>query len=105
MSKRINQMSRSQNPEHRGRHRFEHWLLDNQIYFITARCRSRFPAFRTAEAKTVFWDRFEFFSNEFGFVPWITSQLDNHYHKLGHLKVGKKLPKLMQRLHGSFQNW
>ena|SRR5688572_2686551 len=28
-----------------GLHRFEHWYRDNSIYFITARCRDRFPAF------------------------------------------------------------
>jgi hypothetical protein len=26
-----------------GQHRFEHWYRDNSIYFITARCRDRFP--------------------------------------------------------------
>jgi len=101
MSKRIEKTSRSQNREHQGRHRFEHWLLDNQIYFITARCRERLPAFRPEEAKAVFWDRFEFYAKEFGFVPWVTSLLENHYHTLGYLKMGKNLPRMMQRLHGA----
>ncbi len=101
MSKRINKVTRSQNPEYRGRHRFEHWLLDNQIYFLTARCRDRFPAFQTEEAKAVFWDRFEIYSKQFGFVPWVTSLLDNHYHTLGYLKVGENLPKMIQRIHGA----
>jgi len=101
MSKRINKVTRSQNREYRGRHRFEHWLIDNQIYFLTARCRNRFPAFRAEKAKVVFWDRFEFYAKEFGFVPWVTSLLDNHYHTLGYLKIGENLPKMMQRLHGA----
>ena len=27
-------------------HRYEHWYLDNQIYFITARCRDSLPRLR-----------------------------------------------------------
>ena len=34
-------------------------------------------------------------------MPWVTSLLANHYHTLGYLRVGKNLPKLMQRIHGS----
>ncbi len=84
-----------------GRHRFEHWYLDNQVYFITARCRDRFPAFRGEAAKVVFWDRFEHYTREYGFTPWVTSLLDNHYHSLGYLRVGENLGPMMQRLHGS----
>ncbi|HSU69269.1 MAG TPA: hypothetical protein VLJ39_20455 [Tepidisphaeraceae bacterium] len=37
--------------EHWGRdHRFEHWYRDNTIYFITSRCRDKFPAFQSDEA-------------------------------------------------------
>jgi hypothetical protein len=86
---------------YKGRHRFEHWYLDNQVYFITARCRDRYPAFASEQAKAVFWDRFEHYANEYGFTPWVTSLLDNHYHTLGYLRVGEKLGPMMQRLHGS----
>ena len=101
MPKRIHQISRSSNPSYQGRHRYEHWQVDNQVYFITARCRDRYPAFATEAAKAVFWDRFEHNTSEFGFVPWVTSLMDNHYHTLGYLRVGKNLSKMMQRLHGS----
>jgi REP element-mobilizing transposase RayT len=84
-----------------GCHRYEHWYLDNQVYFITARCRDRFPAFATEQAKAVFWDRFDHYTNEFGFTPWVTSLLDNHYHTLGYLRIGESLGPMMQRLHGS----
>ena len=84
-----------------GHHRYEHWYLDNQVYFITARCRDRFPAFASEQAKSVFWDRFDHYTNEFGFVPWVTSLVDNHYHTLGYLRVGENLGPMMQRLHGS----
>lgn len=86
---------------HKGRHRYEHWYRDNQVYFITARCRERFAAFASEEAKKTFWDRFDHYTHEFGFVPWVTSRLDNHYHTLGYLKVGENLGPMMQRLHGS----
>ena len=45
-----------------GQHRFEHWYRDNSIYFITARCRNRFPAFASEEAKAIFWERFDHYS-------------------------------------------
>src|SRR4051794_20205096 len=84
-----------------GRHRFEHWYRDNIVYFITARCRDRFPAFQSDEAKAVFWDRFDQYATTYGYVPWVTTLLNNHYHTLGYLKVGENLGPLMQRLHGS----
>ncbi len=84
-----------------GRHRFEHWYRDNTVYFITARCRDKFPAFATTAAQDVFWDRFTCYTSEFGFVPWVTSLMNNHYHTLGYLKVGDNLGRMMQRIHGS----
>jgi hypothetical protein len=101
MAKRIQRISRSTNLSYRGRQRFEHWQVDNQVYFITARCRDRFPAFASDPAKHIFWDRFEHYTNEFCFVPWVTSLVDNHYHTLGYLPVGNNLPRMMQRTHGS----
>lgn len=101
MSKRIEKISRSRNATTRGRHRFEHWHVDNQVYFITARCRDQFPAFATEAAKSIFWDRFDHYTAEFGFVPWVTSLINNHYHTLGYLRVGQKLSRMMQQLHGS----
>jgi hypothetical protein len=82
-------------------HRFEHWYRDNTVYFITSRCRNRFPAFESEHAKRIFWDRFDHYTAQYGFVPWVTSLLNNHYHTLGYLKVGENLGPLMQRLHGS----
>lgn len=76
-----------------GQHRFEHWYRDNQVYFITARCRDRFAAFATEQAKLIFWTQFEKYTKEFGFVPWVTSLLDNHYHTLGYLYVGANPPE------------
>jgi REP element-mobilizing transposase RayT len=82
-------------------HRYEHWYLDNQVYFITARCRDRFPAFSTEAAKNIVWDRFQHWTDTYGFTPWVTSLLDNHYHMLGYLRPGENLGPMMQRLHGS----
>ncbi|MFI4861798.1 MAG: hypothetical protein ACIAXF_14090 [Phycisphaerales bacterium JB063] len=64
----------------KGHHRFEHWYADNQVYFLTARCRNQTPAFATDEAKAIFWDRFEHYTTKHHFTPWVTSLLDNHYH-------------------------
>ena len=86
---------------YRGQHRREHWYRDNQVYFLTARCRHRFPAFAAEEAKAVFWDRFDHWTSTHGFTPWITSLLDNHYHTLGYLKRGADLAPMMRKLHGS----
>ena len=59
------------------------------------------PAFASEAAKQVFWDRFDFYTKESGFVPWVTSLIDNHYHTLGYLRVGKNLSPMIQRIHGS----
>lgn len=101
MTRRIRKSSRNIREKFGDQHRFEHWYVDNQVYFITARCRDRFPAFTSEEAKAIFWDRFDHYSKNFGYVPWITTLLDNHYHTLGYLKKGTNLKFFMQRVHGS----
>ena len=82
-------------------HRFEHWYRDNTIYFITARCRRQTPAFSSEACKAIFWDRFTHYAAQFGFTLILTSLLDNHYHFLGHLRVGNNLGPFMQKFHGS----
>lgn len=101
MFKPIERFSHTQKKTFDSRHRFEHWYVDNQVYFITSRCRGRFPAFATEQAKAIFWDRFAHYAQEAGFVPWITSLMDNHYHSLGYIREGGRLKKMMQRFHGS----
>src|SRR5437762_5965591 len=81
--------------------RFEHWYRDNSVYFITARCRDRFCAFASEKAKAVFWDRFDHWTQHFGFSPFATTLLDNHYHTEGYLRIGENLGPMMQRIHGS----
>ena len=99
--KHIDKTSRSEAEYRFGKHRFEHWYVDNQVYFITARCRDRFPAFASERARTIFWDRFDTYAAECEFFPWITALLDNHYHTLGYARSGQGLRHMMQRLHGS----
>jgi len=101
MSKPIRRSTKSGRAEYRGSHRFEHWYVDNQVYFITARVRDRLPAFASEQAKAVFWDRFDHYAAETGYVPWVTSLIDNHYHTLGYLRVGQNLKTFVQRVHGS----
>ncbi|HSV12798.1 MAG TPA: hypothetical protein VLI90_00960 [Tepidisphaeraceae bacterium] len=93
--------SYTSNEFYAGHHRFEHWYRDNTVYFLTARCRDRFHAFASEPAKEIFWDRFDHYTAEFGFVPWATTLVDNHYHSLGYMKRGTDLGKMMQRIHGS----
>lgn len=100
-SKRFRTNSPSHKEMFKGQHRFEHWYVDNQVYFISGRCRGRFPAFATERAKEVFWQKFDQYTTNYEFVPWITSLLDNHYHTLGYLRIGEALGTMMQRLHGS----
>ena len=101
MHKLIQKSGKSGLPPRNGRHRFEHWYADNQVYFITARCRNRFPAFRADAAKEIFWDRLSHHTAQAEFTPWIVSLLPNHYHILGYAQLGSTLGKMMQRLHGS----
>jgi REP element-mobilizing transposase RayT len=101
MYRQIQKLSHSTLHEYNGRHRYEHWFIDNQVYFITSTCRDHFRAFASEQAKAIFWDRFDHYCEEFHFVPWVTSLLDNHYHTLGYIKNGRNIGKLMQRLHGS----
>ena len=84
-----------------GEHRFEHWYRDNTVYFITSKVREGFHAFAEEQAKLIFWDRFHHYTKLHGFVPWVTSLLDNHYHTLGYLKDGSQLGEMMRKLHGS----
>ncbi len=84
-----------------GEHRFEHWYRDNTVYFITSKTRDGVFAFESAQAKAVFWDRFDHHCKRFGFVPWVTTLLVNHYHTIGYLKVGENLGPFMRCFHGS----
>lgn len=93
--------SSSQKEFFEGTHRFEHWYRDNSVYFITARCHNRVHAFESEAAKQVFWRQFNKYSDEFGFIPWVTTLLSNHYHALGYLRRGNNLAPFMQRFHGS----
>jgi len=101
MSRWTRKTKHSTGPVYKGQHRFEHWYRDNQVYFLTARCWDRFPAFASEQAKAVFWDRFDHYTQEAQFTPWVTSIVDNHYHSIGYCKVGEKLGTMMQRIHGS----
>src|SRR5687767_2399574 len=79
----------------------EHWYRDNTVYFITARCRDRCPAFESDEAKLVFWDRFDHWTKHYRFMPYVTTLMNNHYHTEGYLEIGDNLGPMMQRIHGS----
>jgi hypothetical protein len=101
MPRPIRKSSYTTHESYEGQHRFEHWYRDNTVYFITSRTRDGYAAFDTEEAKVIFWDRFTHWTSHYGFVPWVTTLLNNHYHTEGYLKVGNNLGPMMQRVHGS----
>ena len=84
-----------------GKHRFEHWYRDNTIYFLTSKVRDGKHAFRDERARGIFWNRFDFYTDKYEFVPIVTSLMSNHYHTMGYLARGDNLGPLMQHLHGS----
>jgi hypothetical protein len=98
---RFRKSSGSKQKTFKGAHRFEHWYRDNTVYFITSRCNNRFPALKSEHAKAIFWDRFEYYTKQYGFVVFVVTLLDNHYHFEGYLKHGENLGKMMRKLHGS----
>ena len=55
----------------------------------------------TAQAKAIFWERFNHYTKQYSSTPFVTSLLSNHYQTLGYLKHGDGLPKLMNGIHGS----
>ena len=97
----IRKSAGSTRERYEGRHRFEHWYRDNQVYFITSTVRNHFPAFAREEAKAIFWEKLDQYAREFNFTPWIVSLMNNHDHTLSYLKRAQDLPRFMQRLHGS----
>ena len=101
MRKRVHKVSATQNTTHGDAHRFEHWYVSNQVYFITARCRARFPAFASEDACEVFWNRFEHYTAEAEVTPWVTSLIPNHYHVLGYCRHGEGFGQMMRKFHGS----
>ena len=101
MGRRFRKFSHSQNEQTDGNHRFEHWYRDNTVYFITSKTREGIRAFQSEDAKLIFWDRFNHWTAQFSFTPWVTTLLDNHYHTVGYLQTGEDLGKMIQRIHGS----
>lgn len=84
-----------------GKHRFEHWYRDNSVYFITSATRGHAHLFDSDAAKEVFWDRFDYYTNQSGFAVWIVTLMSNHYHCVGYMKEASRLGEMMRKLHGS----
>jgi hypothetical protein len=84
-----------------GQHRREHWYRDNTVYFITSRVRDGLAALETDDAKNIFWDRFDYYTQLHGFFPWVATVMNNHYHVEGDLRDGEQLGEMMRKLHGS----
>jgi len=100
----IRKSSHTHNHVYKNKHRFEHWYVDNQVYFITSRTRAGFLAFSGRDARDVFWNRFDHYTRLHHFTPWVTTLIGNHYHTLGSLKYGPESGPMMRKLHGSVAN-
>ena len=64
MRRRFRRSSPTTREFYNGQHRYEHWYRDNSIYFITSSCRDNYHAFRSDEAKMIFWDRFDHYTKQ-----------------------------------------
>lgn len=98
---RVRKSSATKHEHFKGKHRFEHWYRDNTVYFITSRVRDGLAAFSTQPAIDIFWDRFTYYTQLHGFVPWVATLMNNHYHFVGYLRDGNQLGEMMRKLHGS----
>jgi len=87
MPKDIHKVSATQPIAYNGHRRFEHWYVDNQIYFITARCTDRYPAFVSQAGQKIFWDR------------WLHYAKSTPIHSVDHIAGRQSLPRigLLQR--------
>jgi hypothetical protein len=63
--------------------------------------RNGFHAFESEAAKSIFWDRFDHYTHEYGFTPWATTLMINHYHTIGYQREGEALGEMMRKIHGS----
>lgn len=93
--------SHTKKETYKGKHRFEHWYRDNCVYFITARVRDGRAVFESRKTKDIFWEKLHEWAQEAGFVLWVVSLLNNHYHIIGYLQKGENLGEMMRKLHGS----
>jgi hypothetical protein len=84
-----------------GKHRFEHWYRDNSVYFITSSTRSHAPCFQIEQAKLVFWDRFDHWTDAHGFETWVATLMTTHYHVVGYMPDASQFGEMMRKIHGS----
>jgi hypothetical protein len=101
MGRRFDSSGKSRKEWYEGRYQFEHWYRDESVYFITSRVRDKLPVFITPETCDIFWQKFEQYTAQHGFDPWVASLLNTHYHFVGLTSKGEDLREMMRKLHGS----
>ncbi|MEL7238232.1 MAG: transposase [Planctomycetota bacterium] len=84
-----------------GSHRFEHWIKDNQLYFLTCCTKGHAHVFKSRQAQEVFWQCFNRWHERSGFKVCVVTLMSSHYHLVGYAKVGQQLVDFVQGLHGS----
>jgi putative transposase len=82
-------------------HRPPHLFLDNNWYFITAHTYNQSSLFKSQSHKTLWLNVLTDIAPIYGADLYAWVLLPNHYHILIYLKHANRLPKFIQRLHGS----
>ena len=102
MFERIHKTSRSPTEIHpTGSHRFEHWIKDNQLYFLTSCTNGKAHVFQTEETQAIFLKCFDNWHERSGLKVCVISLLSNHYHLVGYAKSGQQLIDFIRGLHSS----
>jgi len=78
-----------------------HIYLDEKYYFITCRTLDKKEYFKSDSVKQIVLNNFIKIRKEFNLEEFIYSILNNHYHFLTYLKLGKDLGKIMQLINGN----
>jgi putative transposase len=76
-----------------------HIYRDDAIYFITASTLNKIRYFNTEQKKDIFQKTLQETVKKFQFSPYGWIVLDNHYHLLLKVRLGKDLPKFIKQLH------
>ena len=82
-------------------HHPPHIFINNSWYFITAHTLGRGFPLKQIEVKMLWTKKLNDIAQEFNVSVYAYVLMDNHYHLICYFPESTKLPKFIQRLHGS----
>jgi putative transposase len=85
----------------RNLHHPPHIFVDDSWYFITAHTIGHDSPLKDSQAKKIWTEKLYEIADIFDFKIHVYVVLDDHYHFLGYITDSKRLPKLINRLHGT----